>query len=100
MTLFPKTRSALASVFLLLAALLLWHMPAQGQQTSGSVSGQVQDVSGASIPNAVVVLTNLDNKTERKTVSNGEGNFALASVDSALQYQLTITAPGFDTWKS
>ena len=100
MTPFSKIKPALASVFLLLAGLLLGGMPALGQQTTGSVSGVVQDVSGAAIPQATVLLTDLDNKTDRKTVSNGEGNFTIASVDSALRYQLTITAPGFDTWKS
>ena len=100
MSVFAKIRSALAAICFLLAGLLLWQSPALAQQTTGSVSGQVQDTSGAAIPKATVVLTDLDNKSERRATSNGEGEFTIGSVQSDLRFQLTITAPGFDTWKS
>ncbi len=100
MTVFPKIRPVLAVVFLFLASLLLWQLPASAQQTTGTVSGVVQDVSGAAVPKATIVLINLGNKTERKSTSNGEGNFTMGSVEADLAYQLTVTAPGFETWKS
>ena len=64
------------------------------------MTGIVQDTTGAAIPKATVTLTNLENKSERKTVSNGSGNFAIASVAQGLQYQISVTVPGFDSWQS
>ena len=77
MTFFPGFRPASALLGLIIAVLLFWQLPALAQETTGSVSGVVQDMTGAVIPNAVVVVTNLDNKSERKTVSNGTGAFAI-----------------------
>jgi hypothetical protein len=80
--------------------LLLMRSPALAQETTGSVSGVVQDTTGAVIPHADVVLTNLQDKSERKTVSNGSGNFTIASVNSGLRYQLTVKMAGFKSWES
>jgi hypothetical protein len=79
---------------------MLLRQPVLAQETTGIVSGVVQDTTGAVIPNATVVLTNLQNKTERKTRSNGTGDFAMASVQSALQYKLTVSMQGFKSWES
>ena len=46
------TRAALA------VALIFFIAPLFGQQSSGSISGVVQDSQGAVIPNAKVVLIN------------------------------------------
>jgi hypothetical protein len=100
MRLFPKIRQASALTGLLLLALLPWQSPALAQETTGTVSGVVQDTTGAIIPQATVVLTNLENKSERKTVSNGSGNFSIASVPSGFQYKVTVTRTGFTGWES
>jgi hypothetical protein len=83
-----------------MAGLALWPSPALAQETTGSVSGQVQDSTGAAIPHATVVLVNLNNKTERKTVSTGDGHFAIPAVPSDLRYELKVTMQGFKTWES
>jgi hypothetical protein len=75
-------------------------IPATAQQTTGTVSGVVQDASGAKVPQATVVLLNLENKSERKTLSNGSGNFTIAAVQSGLQFQMTVSMKGFDSWQS
>ena len=95
MTSFPRIRPAAVLVMFLMAGLLLWRSPVMAQETTGSVSGIVQDSTGAAIPHAAVILTNLQNKTERKTVSNGSGEFTIASVASDLQYQVKVTMQGF-----
>ncbi len=100
MSLFPRIRRTVALLGFLLAGLLLWQLPALAQETTGNVTGIVRDETGAAIPKATVVLTNLADKSERKTVSNGSGDFTLASVESALQYQVVITVPGFKSWES
>ncbi len=80
--------------------LLLWQVPASAQETTGTVTGVVKDSTGAIIPQADVVLTNLENKSERKTVSNGSGAFTITSVPSGLKYQVKITHDGFTGWES
>lgn len=96
---FPKIRPAAGLMFLLVTGLLL-QLPALAQETTGSVSGVAKDATGAAIPNATVVLTNLENKTERKTQSNGTGAFTIASVASGLRYQVKISMAGFKSWES
>ena len=100
MTFLPGFRPASAFLGLIVAVLLLWQSPALAQDTTGTVTGVVQDQTGAVIPNATVVVTNLDNRSERRTVSNGVGEFALTAVTAGLRYQLRVTAPGFETWQS
>lgn len=95
-----KIRSVVTMLALLAAGLAFWHSGALAQETTGNVSGVVQDTTGAAIPKAAVVLTNLQNKLVRKATSNGDGNFALASVQSGLQYQISISMAGFKTWQS
>jgi hypothetical protein len=100
MKVFPRIRLTVALLGVLIAGLLPWAQPAFAQETAGSVSGVVQDTTGAVIPKATVVLTNLQTKSERKTVSSSGGEFTVASVQSALQYQIKVSAPGFKTWES
>ena len=100
MSLFPKIRQAAALSGLLMGWLLLWQSPVSAQQTTGTVTGVVQDTTGAIVPHATVVLTNLDNKSERTAVSNSGGDFTIASVPSGLQYQVKISMAGFTTWES
>ena len=53
-------RKSRIEICTLLAALLLWAMPAFGQLTAGSVAGTVVDSTGAAVPNASVELRNTD----------------------------------------
>ncbi|MGH9607052.1 MAG: carboxypeptidase regulatory-like domain-containing protein [Terracidiphilus sp.] len=80
--------------------MLLWQPPALAQQTTGTVSGVVQDKTGAVIPGASVVVTNLDNNSQRKTVSNGTGEFSVPGITAGLRYQVRVEMPGFTTWQS
>ena len=100
MTLFGRIKPAAAWLALLVTGLLLLQSPALAQETTGSVSGAVKDATGALIPRATVLLTNLQNKSERKTISNSAGNFTIASVTPALSYQVTISLVGFKSWQS
>ncbi|HEX4154031.1 MAG TPA: carboxypeptidase-like regulatory domain-containing protein [Acidobacteriaceae bacterium] len=100
MTLFPKTRPVAAFLGLLLTGILLWQTPVLAQETTGTVLGVVKDNTGALVPGASVVLVNLDNKTQRKTVSGGSGSFSISSVTPDLHYRLAVTMSGFKTWQS
>jgi hypothetical protein len=100
MTSIPRIKPAAALLSSIVMGLLLMQSPALAQETTGSVSGVVQDTTGAVIPHAEVVLTNLQDKSERKTVSNGSGDFTIAAVNSGLRFQLTVKMSGFRPWQS
>ena len=67
------------------------------QVTTASISGTVTDRSGAVIPKAKVVLTDVATSATRPTATNGGGLFSLSAVPTG-DYSLTITAPGFETF--
>jgi hypothetical protein len=78
-------------LFLLLAA------PAFGQYTTASLSGTVQDNSGAAVPGASVTVeqTGTGYKQAVKTGAGGEYRFPSLPVGD---YQLTVEMPGFTTY--
>jgi hypothetical protein len=77
---------------------LLITLPSFSQTFRGSVTGVVLDAQGAVIPDATVQLTNpaSGQVLNAKTGKAGEFNFPELNVGT---YQLTVTAPGFQTKK-
>jgi len=67
---------------------------AHGQGTSGSLTGQVTDPSGAAVANATVTLRNVDTNFAQAATSNGTGIYLLKPVMPG-NYSLTISARGF-----
>lgn len=76
------------------AILLLSVASLPAQQLTGSVSGTVTDNTGSVIPGADVTLTNDNSGEVRRTVSNAEGYFTVASVFAGT-YTLTVESEGF-----
>src|SRR5450432_340682 len=68
------------------------------QQLTGSLSGTAEDVSGAVIPKATVVLKNEASGDVRTTTSDSAGYFSLNAVPPAT-YTITVSAAGFTTWQ-
>jgi len=89
-----------ASLLLMLTAVLLLAQSALYGQATGNVTGIVADTTGAVIPKASVVLTNLGTGTKRTETSNGDGAFAFAGVTPDTSYRLDVSAPNFDSWQS
>ncbi len=80
---------------LLLCAVALTPRLVWGQAaTTGTVIGQVTDQSGASVPGANVVLTDLGTKGTMGQVTNRDGRFAFSEVKPGL-YDVSVTAKGF-----
>jgi len=73
--------------FLLVAA------PAFGQFTSG-LQGNVQDNSGANIPNAQLILINLATKVSQDAKSDGSGFYRFTNLGPG-DYQVSASASGF-----
>jgi hypothetical protein len=83
----------LATVVLLLSVASL---PAQ--QLTGSVSGIVKDSSGAVIPGADITVTKAGSGEVRRSVTNAEGYFTVASLFAGT-FTLAVEAAGFQKYE-
>ena len=89
-----SAKSLRALVLVILVALVGSGMLVYGQGTSGSLTGQVSDSTGAAVANATVMLKNIDTDSVQTVTSNGTGVYLLKPVMPG-NYLLTITAKGF-----
>jgi hypothetical protein len=71
---------------------------AYSQGTSGSLTGQVSDSSGAAIVGATVTLTNLGTNYQQTETTDHAGVYLVQPVEPG-NYALTITAAGFAFYK-
>ena len=82
---------------LTLAALCLLLLPSRyafGQVDEGSITGTVQDTSGAVVPDAQVILLNTDQGTTLQTKTSSSGLYTFSPVRIG-RYSITVTAKGF-----
>jgi hypothetical protein len=68
------------------------------QNTSGSLSGTVQDAAGAVIPGIKVTLTGEGNGFVRTAITTHEGFFSFPDLTPAA-FTLTVEAPGFKLYR-
>jgi len=64
------------------------------QHTSAGVDGTITDATGSILPDAEVVLTNVDTNVAARTKTNKSGYFAFVNVNPG-QYKMTIAKQGF-----
>lgn len=83
---------------MLLVAIASLQVTAQ-VQGSGTLSGSVHDVSGATIPGAMVSAENLDASNREAATTDQEGRFQVVGLPSG-RYRLTIEKPGFAPFRS
>lgn len=76
--------------------LLLISFPAMGQIESGTFSGTVTDPSGASIPAAVVTITNQATNVANTFQTNSTGVYRVSGLPPGL-YSIKVEAQGFKT---
>jgi len=81
-----------ASVLVLLLASTT-QLLAQGSST-GTILGRVSDASGASLPNANVIIMNTATGTAHSAKSNGSGDYTVPELQPG-PYKVTVEAPGF-----
>jgi hypothetical protein len=65
-------------------------------QTSGEITGEIRDASGANIPGAVVTVTNTATGAVRNVVSNEAGVYGFPSLPPGV-YDLKVSREGFKT---
>jgi hypothetical protein len=80
--------------FTCVCLLLVQSRSAYGQVDEGSITGTVQDTTGAVVPNALVTLLNTDQGITVETKSNATGGYTFSPVKAG-NYAITVTAQGF-----
>ena len=88
----PRTLTFLGLVSLLSAS------AAFGQQSSGSIRGDVKDGQGAVIPNARVQLTDVNQGDVREATTNQEGVFFFTPLKPSV-YKLVVEVSGFKKYE-
>jgi hypothetical protein len=81
------------------SALIAQEAPHPQAAIPGAISGTVSDIRGGLIPGAAITLTEKGHATERKIVSDSEGNFTFADVPPG-SYTVVIASPGLETFQS
>ena len=75
---------------------LLLSIQAFGQSTNATVSGTVQDASGALVPGVTVTATNNDTGVVTTVITNEAGAYNFASLLPGV-YKVSAALPGFQT---
>src|ERR1700692_3832555 len=92
-----RGRLAACCSLILFVALTLLCSEARAQVGSATVSGEVQDASGAVVPGATVTLHNIASGSDRELKSNSVGSFSFPAV-AAGDYNLHVTRSGFESF--
>ena len=66
-----------------------------GQSTFGEFVGTVYDPTGAVVPTCIVKARNLGTSATRSTLTGDSGGYTLTNMEPG-EYELTMTAPGFE----
>jgi len=86
------SRSAAAAAALL--SFLLVAPAARAQDATGKITGNVKDATGGVLPGAVVVVTNLDTKTSKQTLTDRQGFYQVLQLPIG-NYEVSAEATGF-----
>jgi hypothetical protein len=78
---------------------ILFSVPARAQVTGGTLSGNVTDPSGGSIPQAKLIIKNIATGVERTVTTNSDGFYTAPNLLPG-EYQVSTSAKGFDTVKN
>ena len=68
-------------------------------QDNASLTGTVKDSSGASVPNATVVVTNTEKGVTRQLTSNADGEYLAGGLPAGV-YAIQVSAPGFKKYEA
>ena len=76
-------------------ALLISSAGPASAQTTGTLSGEITDQTGAVLPGVTVVAVHVPTGTTYETVSDAQGSFAIPNVRVGGPYTVTATLAGF-----
>ena len=92
------TRRASAIFYALMIAFLLTALPLSAQTFRGGINGTVTDSTGAVVPRASVVATNVDTGITHTTTSSSGGEFLFQDLPLG-SYSVVVSISGFSTAK-
>src|SRR5215472_6494750 len=96
---FSNSKRLKTTLCLLIINVFALSFPVFAQNTSGSITGVVQDASGAVIPGAQISLINQEQGvTFQQTITNEAGIYLFSALPAAT-YTVTVELPGFKTYK-
>jgi hypothetical protein len=81
-------------IVLLVLVLGLMSLPALSQSTTGRVLGSITDQSGAAVPGATVIVTDMQRGTSRTLTSDAAGDFVAPDLIPGT-YKIRVEAKGF-----
>src|SRR5437899_9744859 len=84
----------LAAIFLM--ASIAFPAALQAQVSGGTLSGTISDPTGRAIPQAQIIIMNVATGVERTLTTNNDGFYTAVNL-LAGEYQVTISAKGFNT---
>jgi len=70
----------------------------RAQVGQATLTGTVEDTSGALVPGVSITLTDTNNQTQRAALSDTHGSFSFTSLPAAT-YQVKFEKPGFAEWE-
>src|SRR5258708_4861936 len=76
------------------AILLFSSVPLLAQTNRGGISGTVKDQTGALVPGAAVLVTNVGTNEKRQLVTSPSGAFAVHDLEPVV-YNIAVEAKGF-----
>ncbi len=86
-------------VLLRVVLLVVTFCGAAWAQDTGSIAGTVKDPSGASVPNAGVVVTSPDRGINRQMTTNSGGDYSVSALPAG-EYDIIVTATGFKKYQA
>lgn len=88
---FQLLSKCVTCILVLLSVVVLW-----GQQTRGVVLGRVTDPSGATVPEAKVILANEKTGIVTSAATSTQGEYTFTNVEPG-SYRVTVSSKGFET---
>jgi hypothetical protein len=85
-------------LFRFVLALIYSGLLAWAQNVTGSISGVIQDGTGAVLPDAVVKVTNLGTQAQFEATANQAGLYLLRNLPVGV-YRVRAEAKGFQSWE-
>jgi hypothetical protein len=89
-----SSRRILLFAYVLCCAIIATSVGLSAQSIFGTITGTVEDQSGAVVPGANVTLKDISSGTVRRAVTNNDGYYSFSSVPTG-GYSITVEAKGF-----
>jgi carboxypeptidase family protein len=89
-----SSRRILLFAYVLCCAIIATSIGLNAQSIFGTITGTVEDQSGAVVPGANVTLKDVSSGTVRRAVTNNDGYYSFSSVPTG-SYSITVEAKGF-----